>query len=398
MMKRCMMVLEEFSFLAFLLLVGLVLLLVRRKAKGGQSLYKLALILLGTIIPFIPSLHVSTEFIQNIGVFLLIILVFELSMRITPENVQFKKKHMIALLCMFVVNFIVCSVLSIYLFNATYLEAFLFAIIITSVEYFMVDELKEEGDLANPLLLIFAFLMMYFYNLHFDIGTNIAFSLQHILIGIGGGVAFGVIVVKSIKGRKISWPHELGLIATAIIAYVVTGILGGSGLIAVGLMGILFGNSFVKKKSDLKTFSPFIYKSLEIFVYLLTGIVASLHVEKDILIKSALLFLIYIVIRFIIITFVYKLYSAQNRWLMTLAPKGMVFGIIIIVLGSFGKISSTLLSAMLLIMVYSLIISSVFEFAEKRKIARLDKLFEAFNMMRYGRKRNFFRKPFFKKQ
>jgi cell volume regulation protein A len=256
----------------------------------------------------------------------------------------------------------------------------------------MVDELKEEGDFSNPFIILFAFSILIFFSMEDRLFENLIAFLQYMLIGIGMGIAAGIIVFKSMKYRNIEWFHEIGLIAVAIILYVIAERIGGSGLFAIMVLGVFFGNSFVKKKAQIKSFSPFILKSLEILIYLMIGFVAILTLNIDILVKSLLILVIYLIIRFITISIAYKHYSIQNKLLLTFAPKGMVFGSTILVLGSYGTVPDVLISVMLLILVFSLIISTFYEYYENKKINRLERLYLLIKNLRFGRKRDLVRK------
>jgi len=262
----------------------------------------------------------------------------------------------------------------------------IFAIIISSIEYFTFDELKEEGDLANPLLILFAFSLLFFYNLDTIMIESITSFVQYILIGLGTGVAAGIIVFKSMKNQDIKWFHEVGLLAVAIVLYVLTSYLGGSGLFAILILGVFFGNSFVRKRSDMKSFSPFIFKSLEILLFLLIGFVVIMRINADLVLKSLMIFIAYLIIRFVIINILYKHFSMQNKIFLTFAPKGMAFAAVIIVLGSYGTVSDILISVMLLILIFSLIISSFLEYYENKKINRLEKIYNVLKRLRFGRK------------
>ena len=383
--------LTQIVYLALLLVIGGIVLFLRRKAKGTKSLYKLVLILLGVLLAVATLnkqslIQFDQNFLKNLSVLLLIILMFELSIRLNPENISFKKKNILIFFLILIANFLIISVLTTILLGVNAVYSMIFAIIISSIEYFTFDELKEEGDLANPLLILFAFSLLFFYNLDTIMIESITSFVQYILIGLGTGVAAGIIVFKSMKNQDIKWFHEVGLLAVAIVLYVLTSYLGGSGLFAILILGVFFGNSFVRKRSDMKSFSPFIFKSLEILLFLLIGFVVIMRINADLVLKSLMIFIAYLIIRFVIINILYKHFSMQNKIFLTFAPKGMAFAAVIIVLGSYGTVSDILISVMLLILIFSLIISSFLEYYENKKINRLEKIYNVLKRLRFGRK------------
>ena len=387
----------QIIYLVVLLIIGSIVLYLRRRAQGSKSVYKITLILLGVIIAVTSIsnkliIEFDIEFLKSLSVVLLIILMFELSVRLNPENIDFKKKNLTLFFGILIINVIILSILATLLLNIQPIFTVVFAIIISSIEYFMVDELKEEGDLSNPFLILFAFSILSFYNLQDSMIFNMISFIQYMFIGLGMGVAIGIIVFKCMKNQKITWFSEIALVAAAIITYILTEYIGGSGLFAILILGVFFGNSFVRKKNDMKSFSPFIFKSLEILIFLLIGFVAYTDLSLETIFYSIILYIAYLIIRYIVINITYKHYSIQNKLLLTFAPKGMVFAIMILVLGSYGAISNSLITVMLMIIIFSLIISAIFEYFENQKIHRLERLFSLIKNLRFGRKRDIIRK------
>lgn len=382
---------SQLIYLAIVIFIGGLILYVRRKAKAGRSLYKLLLILTGIILASLtfngsPVFSFDKLFLRNLSGLLLVVLMFELSMRLSPDNISFKKKNIMTFFLILLANILAISILSLFLLKTDVITAMVFSIIISSVEYFLVDELKEEGDFANPFLLLFAFSLMFFYNLEDTFAMNIGSFLQYILIGLAMGIALGIIVSKSVRGRKITWFHEIGLISIALVAYIFTNNIGGSGLFAVMVIGTMFGNSYVKKRSNMTTFSPFIFKNLEVLIFLLLGFSVAISISKQLIVYGIILFLAYLITRFIILSIIDRKYSGENIILLTFAPKGMVFVATILILSNYGGFSGDMINIMLIILVLSLISTAVFEYFEKRKIEYLEKVYTVLRKIRYGRR------------
>ena len=388
-----MVLISQLVYLAMLILIGSVVLLLRRKAEGSKSGYKLTLTLLGILLGLLTLgndklFAFDSAFLKAVDVLLLVTLLFEMSVRLNPENIRFTPATIGIFFIILFVNVLVLGTISTILLRINFLNAMIFAIIMSSIEYFMVDQLKEEGDLANPLLVFFAFSLLVFYTLPDDIFTNTVFFLKYILIGLAMGVIVGIIVFKSMKNRYLDSAHELGLVAVALATYILTEQISGSGLFAVMILGVFFGNSYVRKMSQVYGFSPFIFKSLEMLIFLIIGFTVPLMLSWQILWRSLVIFAVYLVIRFVVIYFVFENFSIENKLLLSLAPKGMLLGVMILVLGAFGTVEVSLLNSMLLVLILSLLFGVVLEYLENRKVLRLDKIYRALLSMRFGRKRD----------
>jgi len=383
----------QFIYLATIIIIGSVILYLRRKAEGNKSFYKVILVITGILVAIYTLqgkslMHFDAPFLGNVAVLLLVVLMFELSTRLNPENIRFTKKGLVLIGSLFLSNIILFTLLAAYLLRIELSHAMVYALIISTIEYFIIDELRAEGDLANPLLVLFSFLLFAFYEFSKSVFFDAVYFFQYLLIGLGMGVLVGILVFKTLKHRKITWFHELALIAAALVLFLSTEYINGSGLFAVMIMGMFFGNSFVRKRALFKSFSPFIFKSLEMLIFLLIGFAISLALSWDLLWKSAVLFAFSIALRFIIIMLIHRHYSLKNKIYLSIAPKGMIFGIMIIILSLFLSNSSTLANSMLIVLLLSLVVSTIAEHFEHKEILRLDRLFEVLKNIRFGRKKD----------
>ncbi|MFA5797564.1 MAG: cation:proton antiporter [Candidatus Woesearchaeota archaeon] len=386
-------IIVQFIYLACVLIFGGLILFLRRKAEGNKSFYKFILILGGMLLAALTFrgaklFQFDYFFLGNLSVFLLVVLVFELSTRVNGENVSFTKKSIGTIFALLFVNLIIFTSAALYLLKIPLLHALVYAIIISAIEYFMVAELRNEGDSANPFILLIAFLIFGLYDISSTVFLQTLGFFQYLLIGSGMGIAFGILVFKSLKYKKMTWFHEVGLLAAALMVFLFTEYVNGSGLFAVMVMGIFFGNSHVRRKIQLTSFSPFIFKSLEMLIFLFIGFTVSLVFTWHIFWVSLTLFALYLILRFMVIVIINPSYSLKNHVYLTIAPKGMVFAVMILVLSIYLANSATLVMSMTLVLLYSLILSTIFEHLEHKKIKELDKLFAVLERIRFGRKRN----------
>jgi len=388
--------LEQFIYIGLLVLAGLIVLSLRRKANGSRTGYKLILVLLGLALglsAFGNSLFTFDKyFLKGFCVFLMIILLFELSVRMNRENMNLTFENVAMFFVILAINIIILGILTSFLMNINFVHGVIFAIIISSIEYFLVDQLKSEGDLANPLVMFFAFSILVFYSLDGNVFDNTLYFLKYIIIGLAAGIITGIIVFRWLKNQYLTPVNELGMVAVAVALYIITEQLGGSGIISVMMLGVFFGNSYVRKMTSMYSFSPFIFKTLEILIYILVGFVAVLTFKNGLWWKSILVFAVYLILRLFVIHLFYKHYSIENKMLLTFAPKGMILAVAILVLGVYGTVESQLLSVMLFILIYSLLAGIFVEYIEQRKELKLDETLKVLMTIRFGRKRDLFRK------
>lgn len=391
------MLLIQLVYIGILVLMGVMVLSLRRKAKGSRTGYKLVLLLLGMLL---ASLDINgtklfsfdSYFLKNLCVLLLVVLLFELSVRLNSENITLGIEGIELFFIILLSNMIFLGILSTILLKIQFIHGIIFAIIVSSVEYFLVDQLKSEGDFANPLMLFFAFSILVFYNLNGLMFDNLFYFLKYILIGLGSGVIIGIIVFRNLKDQHISPINELGMVAVAVVTYVLTEQLSGSGLFAVLVLGTFFGNSYVRKTTGMYQFSPFIFKTLEMLIFILIGFVAVIDLNLIIVLYSIIIFFAYLLIRFIIIHLKYVNYSMSNKLLLTFAPKGMILGVSILVFSVYSTIEVSLITVMILFLIYGLILGIFLEYAEQQKELRLDNALKSLIKIRFGRKKDLLRK------
>ncbi|MGV8140970.1 MAG: cation:proton antiporter [Candidatus Woesearchaeota archaeon] len=382
--------------MGILILVGMIVLSLRRKAEGSRTGYKLVLVLLGVLLGLLnlsesSLLSFDGYFLKSLCVFLLIVLMFELSVRLNPDNITLSFSNVMMFLVIMTLNVLVLGILSVFLLKINFVQGVIFAIVLSSIEYFLVDQLKGEGDLANPFVLLFAFSILVFYSLEGNTFDNTVYFLKYMIIGIGMGVFAGIITFRSLKNQYITPANELGMVAVAVATYILTEQLAGSGIFAVLVLGAFFGNSFVRKTTHMHSFSPFIFKTLEMLIFLMIGFIVTISFDDGLWWKSLILFCTYLSFRLFGIHLFYKHYSLDNKLIMTFAPKGMILGVMILVLGVYGTIRHELLVVMLFILIYSLLSGVFVEYLEQQKELRIDKLLKSMTKVRL-RKYRFNRK------
>ncbi len=159
--------------------------------------------------------------------------------------------------------------------------------------------------------------------------------------------------------------------------------LGGNGVLAVTVLGVFFGNLTVKKKPELKEFSNTLSNILEMLVFILIGFLIPVKLELHFILKSLLLFVIMIFIRFIAIQLVYmhNHVNIKERIFMALnCTKGIAVAVVAFILSNYilnipiienGMTTvkaipligisgaTTIIDLMIFFIVYSIILSSI---------------------------------------
>ncbi|MEA2036758.1 MAG: cation:proton antiporter, partial [Nanoarchaeota archaeon] len=188
--------------------------------------------------------------------------------------------------------------------------------------------------------------------------------IQQFVTGIGTGIVVGLIVFRIMKNKYSVTLSPLSIITSALLTYIVAENLGGNGVLAVTTMGLFFGNIYVSHKVQLSEVSSFFANSLEILVFILIGLIIKIPLNPTFILKSLLLFAIYLIIRYFAITislrglkynFKEKLFMAFN------VQKGIAVAVVAFTLTTLDVFGvKTILHLILLFMLYSIVISTIF--------------------------------------
>jgi NhaP-type Na+/H+ or K+/H+ antiporter len=227
--------------------------------------------------------------------------------------------------------------------------------------------LQTEAVLSTALVVVVPFIII-------DIVRNIGLGqsaltaqvsalLLQIIIGIGAGVVIGLIVLKTMQKFYSHHVSSIGLITSILLAYILAENLKGNGVLAVATMGFLFGSFYVQEKPKLQEFSYMLSNALEIFVFVLLGMMLKIPLTKEFILGSLFLFVLLVLARLAAVFAVLREseYALREKFFISLnMPKGIAVAVIIFVLALLGESSlDALLSLMFAFMVYSLILSSV---------------------------------------
>lgn len=398
-----MAVLEILTKLAFVLFLGVVMGLVAKKIRLPPMLL---LILSGVVLSNIsvngqPLIQFSNDFLISASILALVMIVFKDSSTFSLKDVDIYSESAAKIAVIFLVlNLLFLSVAVFSIFHiGNVLLSLIFAAVMSGTDPGAVlslfqtksnritDVLKFESVINTPIIVLIPFILLDIMEIGQGIFTNFLGHfypfLQQIITGIGTGVFVGIIVFRFMRRFYSERLSPLTLITSALLTYIISENLGGNGVLAVTVLGVFFGNVTVKKKPELLEFSTMLSNTLEIIVFVLIGFLLPLKLDLWFMIKSILLFIIMIVIRFAALQIVYinDHVNLKERIFMALnCTKGIAVAVVAFLVSTYVlqiptlqegvKViqelpfisiqgSQTIIDLMVLFIIYSIILSSV---------------------------------------
>ena len=373
------------TYLAIILLIGLLTSIVSQKLKIPNILL---LLLIGIGLGRMsykggPLIEFPELFITGISILALVMIVFDSSSRFSLKKVDYFSLHTLWLSLVFLIfNLIFLTAFTMFIFDVkSIFLALVFASLMAGTSPAVVlsmfkniknrvfDFLGLESLLNTPLVVLLPFIIL---DLKETLTDELVISkfieqfvplLQQFVVGIGSGVLIGLIMFKFMRKAYSLVLSPLAVITSALLAYIIAENLDGNGVLAVTSMGLLFGNVYLKQKFQLKEFASVFSNSLEILVFVLIGMVIAIPFSLDFFIKSLILFLLYLLIRFFSIilslrginfTFKEKIFMSLN------VQKGIAVAVVVFSLATLGiEGMGIILNLSLAFMLYSIVLSSV---------------------------------------
>lgn len=157
--------------------------------------------------------------------------------------------------------------------------------------------IKVESIFNSPLTVLLPFIFLDLVAMQpgalFEPMKYVLQFWQMIVAGIGTGVVIGLAVSKIMKSIMREY-SSLALFAIALITYALAENVGGSGMLAVAICGLVAGN-FVfkeKEKEEVKRFEDQLSEMLRISVFTMLGAQVMLPVDPNQLLLAFLFFLV----------------------------------------------------------------------------------------------------------
>ena len=371
--------------LAILLVIGILCTLFSEKVKLPNILL---LILVGIVIGHIryygrSLIDFSPIFLTSVGILALVMIVFDASSRFKLREFDTFSFRALKLAGIFLLLNLIFLTLSVrYIFNIsniflTMMFAALMSgtapdIVLTMLKNTknrVIELLKIESIINTPLIVLIPFIIL---DLLRESSTGLFFSrflesagpfLQQFVTGIGAGIIVGIVVFKIMRTKYSENLAPLALITAALITYILAENLKGNGVLAVTTLGLFFGNVYVREKETLHEFSYLFANSLEIVVFILVGIIIDFPLDINFILKSIILFMVYLVIRYMSIQICFSQlnYSFKEKLFMTLnVSKGIAVAVVVFILATYDIPDiGPILNIVVAFIVYSIILSTI---------------------------------------
>lgn len=370
------------TYLAIILLLGIICTIISQRLRiPNVLLLLLAGVLLGYIQEHgIQVIRFPAIFLSTVGILALVMVVFDSTSRFKLK--EFGELSLSALkmsIIFILLNIMLLSVAVIVIFrvNSIFL-ALLFATLMSGTDPGTVlamfkksknkvlKLLEIESIINTPLCVLLPFIILNlkesFSDLEFSTFMNELLPfLQKFVTGIGAGILVGLVVFRIMKRQYSETLSPLAIITAALLTYILAENLGGSGVLAVTAIGLLFGSVYVKEKLRLYEFSAVFATSFEILVFVLIGLSIKIPLNMTFILKSVSLFGIYILIRFSSIHLAFYEENIKEKVFMALnAQKGITVAVVTFMLMTIGiQGLSEILDLILMFMFYSIVLSTI---------------------------------------
>jgi cell volume regulation protein A len=155
--------------------------------------------------------------------------------------------------------------------------------------------LEGESGLNDPIAVLLVLIAIDLITKpHYDAGTAVLFFVRELAIGVAVGAAGGLIAVRGAR-RVHRLPNGLlhvGSLAAAALAYGIAGALGGSGFLAVYLVGLGLGQAQLAERESVVGFHRGVAMLAEIGMFFALGLLVFPSQLAAVAVKAVLLALI----------------------------------------------------------------------------------------------------------
>ncbi|MBR9692332.1 hypothetical protein GOV07_00185 [Candidatus Woesearchaeota archaeon] len=373
--------------LAVLLIVGIIGSIIARKLRVSSILLY---VLLGVLIANLGLKQFDiflfpNEFMIALSLLTLAMIVFDGSSRFTLQELDKKSTRAMELVLAFIMmNIILLGPLTMMLVLDWSLRGVLLALVFAVVmagtdpgsvfvmlgetKHKVLDFLRLEAILNTPIVVIIPFLLLDIIRGVATLSVASTFSdllvpfLQQVIVGVGTGMLVGILVFRLMRKHYSKQLSPVVVMATVLLTFAVAESLSGNGVIGVATLGLLFGNSYVKRKGQLVEFSTILSTSLEILVFMLLGMLVMIDFTMGFFIKSLVLFGVAVLARYLAILISLRQSEFNMREKVFMAfnmPKGIAVAVVTLTFAVMDVHLNGLLTLMILFVVYSLVLGSV---------------------------------------
>ncbi|MBW2990372.1 cation:proton antiporter [Candidatus Woesearchaeota archaeon] len=393
--------------IAIILLLGILCSLLSKKLRISNTL---VLVVLGIILGRLsynnqPLFMFDPSFLVGIGILALVLIVFDGSSRFRLKEIDALSVSALRIIGYFMLFsvLLITSFTNFLFFEGLNVVNILFSIMFSvvivgtdpgSVFAMLKDFVSEKGKkvfglleieaiVNTPLIVLIPFIILdLIHNLELGQGDFISSFISQIpaffaqiIVGIGAGVVVGLIVFKTMQKVYSHQFSPVGLITAALLAYILAENMRGNGVLAVATLGLIFGNLYVKEKSQLQEFSYMVSNALEILVFVIVGLMIKVPLTLSFFLKSLLLFCLLVLCRIggVLVGLKKSDYTLKEKLFMSLnMPKGIAVAVVAFSFALFQSAQmNVILNLILVFMIYSLLLSVVVNRFSK-KFIRID--------------------------
>ncbi|MFP4523580.1 MAG: cation:proton antiporter [Candidatus Nanoarchaeia archaeon] len=384
--------LQTIFSLALILTLGLVVTFIASKFKTANVLL---LLVAGLVMSYLHSINLfnftfSEMFIVTIALFTLIIVVFEGTSKFSLRMVDSYSGRSLKLFLLFLllslgiltplVSFLFYQDISLtpLLLSSIFVVTLvgtdptsLFHIVKNSTNK-VIQLLEIESVINTPFtvilpLIVFEILSVQSSDISQVVLGQVSPLLLQIVAGIGLGVLVGYTVPHVLKKIKNKSLEPAFLLAAILLCYIIAEYIGGSGVLAVATTGLFFGNIYLREKQELQSFVTVLSNIFVILVFVLVGFAVKLDVTGLFLLKSAGVFAVAILLRYVVLSITLPLnkFLSKERWFMALMlPKGVAVAVVVLSLSVFTLTGftthiATLVQLIVVCMILSLLIATI---------------------------------------
>lgn len=218
--------------------------------------------------------------------------------------------------------------------------------------------LAVEAVINTPFVVVLPFILLDTITEVFTTQLLVGI-IQQIIVGIGAGVVLGLLILKTLRKLYSQDVSTATVIATALLSYILAENLGGSGVLAVATLGLMFGNFSFRNKDALEDFAVTFNSILEILIFLLIGILigGQMPLTLGFLFKTLILFVALIGARFAAVWITMRSQSTTPEmvFLSLSIPKGLAVAVLIFTFALEPIIPEILLTALFAVSLYTVI-------------------------------------------
>jgi len=330
------------------------------------------------------------NFLRILALILIVFLgTFNLSFRV------FKKFSMVSIKLAFVgvfFNTLFLGFVSHFIFSIDWLYAFLLGAVIsgtgTGVLFAFQDALKHskkslriltvESIFNTPLCVILPILFLDLIAI--EPGALIeplkyaSQFWQMIAAGVGTGIIIGL-AVAGIMRKMMKEYSVLLLFAVSLLTYALAELIGGSGMLAVAICGLIAGNMVFPHKKEIKRFDDHLSEMLRISVFTLMGAQVALFITMQQFVMALVFFFIIFFSRALfVVPLVYRMKGELNKkdilFLNFVAPRGLATAAIAPIIVStiltaggavepYTSTTSNMINIIFLVVIFSILFSTI---------------------------------------